>query len=118
AHQFLDDVGFAVYVRSPRRHRDLDALALSRGEEAELLQHAAHLGQRQLDAGEPLQFTLREIDDGFFWAWIAGDHDLGRRTTAQIEHHLCRQLQARQHEIRIDAALEAITRVGVYAELA
>ena len=60
AHQFLDDVGAAMHVRPPRRHRDLHALALAGGEEAELLQHAAHVGERQLQAGEPRQFAQAE----------------------------------------------------------
>ena len=60
AHQFLDDVGAAMHVRPPRRHRDLHAFALAGGEEAELLQHAAHVGERQLEAGEPLQFAQAE----------------------------------------------------------
>ena len=37
---------------------------------------------------------------------------------AQIEHHARRQLEARQHEHRIDAALEAVAGVGIDAELA
>ena len=37
---------------------------------------------------------------------------------AQIEHHLRREFEARHHEIRIDAALEAVARVGIDAELA
>ena len=49
---------------------------------------------------------------------LAGDDDLRRRAAAQVEHHLGGELEARQHEVRIDAALEAIARVGVDAELA
>ena len=60
----------------------------------------------------------REIDDRFLRRRIAGDHDLRRRAAAEIEHHLRRQLEARQHEGRIDAALEAIARVGIDGELA
>ena len=49
---------------------------------------------------------------------LAGDDDLGRRAAAEVEHHLRREFEAGQHEVRIDAALEAIARVGVDAELA
>ena len=118
AHQLLDDVGAALHVRPPRRHRDFDLLALAGGEEAELLQHAAHFGERQFEAGQPRQFAQREIDDLFLRRRIAGNDDLGRLAAAQIEHHLRRQLEPGQHEIRIDAALEAIARVGIDAELA
>ena len=49
---------------------------------------------------------------------LAGDDDLRRRAAAELQHHLRRELEARHHEVRIDAALEAIARVGVDAELA
>ena len=49
---------------------------------------------------------------------LAGDGDLRRRAAAEIEHHLRRQLEPRHHESRIDAALEAIARIGIDAELA
>ena len=118
AHDLLDDVGAALHVRPPRRHRDFDLLALAGGEEAELLQHAAHVGERQFEAGQPRQFAQREVDDLFLGRRVAGDDDLGGLAAAQIEHHLGRQLEAGQHEIRIDAALEAVARVGIDAELA
>ena len=49
---------------------------------------------------------------------LAGDGDLRRLAAAEIEHHPGRELEARHHEGRIDAALEAVARVGVDAELA
>ena len=48
----------------------------------------------------------------------AGDDDLRRRAAAKVEHHAGRQFEARQHEGRIDAALEAVAGVGIDAELA
>ena len=53
-----------------------------------------------------------------FGSGIAGDDDLGRLAAAELDHQLRRQLEARQHEVRIDAALEAVARVGIDAELA
>ena len=41
-----------------------------------------------------------------------------RLAAAEVEHHAGRELEARQHEGRIDAALEAIARIGIDAELA
>ena len=38
--------------------------------------------------------------------------DLGRRAAAEVEHHLGREFEARQHEGRIDAALEAVARIA------
>ena len=49
---------------------------------------------------------------------LAGDDDFRRLAAAQFEHQLGRELEARQHEGRIDAALEAIARIGIDAELA
>ena len=60
AHDLLDDVGLALDVGPPRRRGDLHAPVLAGDEEAELAQHAPHLGQRQVEAGEPLQFARSE----------------------------------------------------------
>ena len=48
----------------------------------------------------------------------ARDRDLGRLAAAEVEHHLRRELEPRHHEGRIDAALEAVARVRIDAELA
>ena len=54
----------------------------------------------------------------------AGDSGLPATVTsdgvaaAEIEHHRGRELEARQHEGGIDAALEAVARVRIDAELA
>ena len=53
AQHLLDDVGLAVHVGPPRRHRDLHALGRAADEETQAAEHAPHLGQRHLDAGEP-----------------------------------------------------------------
>ncbi len=102
----------------PRRHRDLHPLALAGDEEAEPLEHAAHFRQRHGEAGEALELGQRKIDDALGRFGAAGDGDLRRRAAAQVEHHAGREFEPRQHEGRIDAALEAIARVGIDAELA
>ena len=38
-------------------------LALAGDEEAEMLEHAAHLGERHVEAGKALHLVEREIDD-------------------------------------------------------
>ena len=83
-----------------------------------LVEHAAHLGQaRSRPASRFTSLSGKSIDLLRRFG-LAGDGDLGRRAAAEVEHHLRRELEARQHEVRIDAALEAIARVGVDAELA
>ena len=47
AHDLLDDVGLAVHVGAPGRHRDVDHRAGAGDQEAEMAEHALHLRQRQ-----------------------------------------------------------------------
>ncbi len=93
-------------------------LAGAGDEEAEMAEDALDLGERHVEAGEPLDLVDRKIDRPLVDR-LAADHDaLRRRAAAQIEHHLGREFEARHHEIRIDAALEAVARVRIDAELA
>ena len=75
-------------------------------------------GKRHVEPGEALHLDEREIDHRLRHLRIAGDRDLRRRAAAQVEHHLGRELEPRHHEGRIDAALEAIARIRIDAELA
>jgi len=79
---------------------------------------ALHLGKRHVDAGETLDLGNREIDHAIVGKRFACDHNFRRRAAADIQHQPCRHLQARHHERRIDAALKAIARVRIDAELA
>ena len=81
-------------------------------------EHALHLGERHVEAGEALHLGDREIDHAILGVRRARDDDLRRRAAAEIEHHLRRLLEPRHHEVRIDAALEAVARVRIDAELA
>jgi hypothetical protein len=60
----------------------------------------------EIEAGKPLQFAGREVDDLFGSFGLAGNGDFGGRAAAQLDHHLRGELEPRHHEIRIDAALE------------
>ena len=111
AHDLLDDIGLAVHVRAPRWRRDLYALALPGDEEAKPPQHAPKLRQGDLDPGQPGHGIEREIDHQVGGARLGCDLVRGRRSAAEIEHHLGRELEPRQHESRVDAALEAIARI-------
>ncbi len=118
AHDLFDDIGLAFDIRAPRRDRDLHGLALTRNEEAEMAEHAAHLGEADLEAGEPRQLVEREVDDALGHHDLAGDGDGRRLAAAEIEHHASSKLEAGQHEGRIDAALETIARIRIDPELA
>ena len=43
----------------------------------------------------------------------SGHRHRRRRAAAEIEYHFCREFEPRQHEGRIDAALEAVAGVGI-----
>jgi hypothetical protein len=46
AHHFLDDIGLAVHVGPPCRHRDFQPFAVAGGEKAEAFEDPAHFRQR------------------------------------------------------------------------
>ena len=83
-----------------------------------MAEDAAHLDQRHLDGGEALDLAQREIDHAVFPEGIADDDVLRRRAAAQFHHQSGREFEPRHHEGRIDAALEAIARIRIDAELA
>ena len=118
AHDFLDDVGLAVHIGAPGGHGDLHHRAAAGDHEAEMAEDAPHLDQRHLDAGQALDLAQREIDDAVLAEGVADDDVFRRRAAAQFHHQLGRELQPRHHEGRIDAALEAIARIRIDAELA
>src|SRR3954447_5115573 len=66
AHHFLDDIGLTMNIRPPRWHCDFHLLALTGGEETELLERAAHVVYRHLEAGQARQLAQGEINDFFF----------------------------------------------------
>src|SRR5712671_4692823 len=107
-----------MYVRPPARHRHLEVRAGAGHEEAEMAEHALDLRQAEIKAREPLRLAKREIDDAIGKRHLARDRDFRWRAAAKVDHHPGRQLEAGDHEGRVDAALEAIARVRIDAELA
>ena len=83
-----------------------------------MAEDAAHLDQRHFDAGQPLHLVEREVDDAILAMHLADDDSFGWLAAAQLQHQFGREFKPRHHERRIDAALEAIARIGVDAELA
>ena len=117
-HDLLDDVGLALHVGAPGRHGDLDDRAIAGDGEAEMAEDPADLDQRHLDAGQPLHLVERKVDDAVVAMRLADDDGFGRLAAAQVHHQLRCELETRHHERRIDAALEAVARVRIDAELA
>ena len=76
AHDLLDDVGLAVHVGAPGRHRDLHDRAAAGHHEAEMGQDASRLRQRHVDSGEALDLAQREIDHAVVAEGVADDEIL------------------------------------------
>ncbi len=107
-----------MHVRSPRGHRDLRHRAAAGDHEAEVTENPFHLRKRHLDSGEPPDFVKRKIDHAVVSEGLADDEIFRRRAAAYFHHQPGGHLKPRHHEGRVDAALEAIARVRIDAELA
>ncbi len=83
-----------------------------------MIEHTPYVSERHVEAAKTLELRQREVDDLFRRLGIAGDGDLRRRAADEIQHHMRRHVETRQHEGRIDAALEAVARVGIDGKLA
>ena len=92
AHHLFDDVGFLGHVGPPGRHGNLDHVAGARNPETEPAQDGLDLGETDLETREALHFRQGEIDDQLGNVDRAGDLDLARFATAQIENHLGSQV--------------------------
>ena len=73
AHHLLDQIGLAVDIRPPGRHRHIDDIARALRLEAEARQDVEAFRLRHLDAGQPLHFRQREGNDLRRVAGIADD---------------------------------------------
>ena len=104
----------ALDVGAPARHGHFARARL----EAEVRQDRQTLALGNVDADQPLHFAVGEVDDASRLIRVAGDDDARGLAAADVEHHARRELQAGHAELRIDAALETIARVGDDAELA
>ena len=100
--------------------RQLGTIALPSFDlEAEPREDRLALGLRNVEAGEAAHFAVGEVDDAFAVssgspATISRDGSPPQRSMIEVR----RQFRAGHAEIGIDAALEAIARVGDDAELA
>ena len=76
------------------------------------------LRDRQVERGEALHSFGREIDPALPVGHTAGNDDLRRLAAAEVEDQFRCQFQTRHHEFGIDAALEAVARIGLDTQLA
>ena len=73
AHHLFDEVGLAVDVGTPGRHRDRHGLAAARDAEAETLENVGRFLGADGDADKPANLGERELDDLRLVAGIADD---------------------------------------------
>ena len=112
AQDLLDDVGLHLDVRPPGRHADpavLDA-------EAEPGQDRLALLARNVDADQAPDLAVGKVDRPLRRGRVARDDHPRRLAAADLEHELGREIAAGNAEVGIDAALEAVARVGDDAE--
>ena len=86
--------------------------------EAEPLENRFAFGLRNVDAEQPFDLAVGKVDRALRRRRIAGDDHPRRLAAAQVDDQMRRQLQAGNAEGGIDAALEAVARVGHDGELA
>ena len=119
AHDFLDDIGLAFDIRPPRRHRDLHHSCRCRRRRSR-----AFRGCASSPATAGRDRTRRFTSSTGNSISLSGDFASPATmisdavSAAELDDKLGREFETRQHEIRIDAALEAIARIGMDAELA
>ncbi len=112
-HHLFHEIDGGGDVRTPRRRDRLQHVGLALELDAECCEFAADVPMWQRQPAQAADHGHVEFERWRRLRRLAGDRDLARAAAAQVEHHLRGELQARQHELRIDAALEAETRVGL-----
>ena len=118
ADDLLDQIRLALDVRTPgrrchaRRARPSPESG-SRASSGSL--RISRAARRDPTGAEP---RSRGIDDERFLRDLARERRFARLAAAQVDHQLGGHVETRQREGRIDAALEAVTRIGDDAELA
>ncbi len=109
AGYFLDQISLALHIGAPAGRRDL--IAFQR--KAQGGQGLALIGLGDVHADQALHPRRREAIAAGGIRHRAVHHHFGGRATAEIEDHLRRQIEARQGEGRVHAALEPIACVRV-----
>ena len=118
AGDFLDQIGVLRQVAAPGRRLDdrLFAHAVNRAAEIGQDLHFALFAQRQ--TGKAARLRQIEADRFRRSGNLARDFDLGGFAAAQLHDHFSGQFQPGLHEMRVDAAREAVLRIRHDAQLA
>ncbi len=119
AQDLLDEIGLAFRIHAPGRNRHGPAFAgIVRRLVAERAEDALRLGGRHREAAQRLEALRPERHAALPFRHRARRDDLARLAAAAFGDELRRDLRAPEGAFGIDAALEAIARIGLDAELA
>ena len=116
----LHQVGLALDIGAPGRHVGSGARRPSRvTAKPSAREDALRLGRRQIDAAEALDAVGPQGRGGAARrGMVAGADDVARLAAAELEDQPRRDFGAPVGALRIEAALEAVARIGLDAELA
>ena len=119
AHDLLDEIGLALDIRTPGRNMHIGAVGIAGRAldgEAELFEDRRHFLHGEFEPGQARDFAPREEQRRARRRRMAGDDHLRGLAAAQLYDERRRQIAAGNIEGRIDAALEAVARIGRNAE--
>ena len=115
AQHLLHQIGLALHIGAPAVDLHEDPVrvgGLGHDPEAELFEDRGHFRGGQIKPGEALDLAPGELDGGPCRRRSARHHQGGGLAAADLHHQPGRQLGAGDGEGRVNAALEAIARVG------
>ena len=118
AHDFLDQIGLEGHIGTPAGHLGGEAVALGGQLKTELGQDGSDNHRLDVETGEALDLTEREIDHGIGVDVFARNGRLHRLATTEFEHQTGGQFQTGVGQSRVNMALKAIAGVGNNAGLA
>ena len=114
----LDEIRLALDIGTPRRRRHVDRVTGPLNRKTEFFENAFRFCGLHWQSGQTRNLGPGERHDTFFSRHLSGQDDLACLTAADGHHHAGGKIEARKRKRGIDAALEAIARIGDDAELA
>ena len=115
AQHLLHQIGLALHIRAPAGDLHEDPVrigGLGHDAEAELFKDRGHFGGGEIKPREALDLAPGKFDGGLGGGRRASHHKGRGLAAADLHDQPRRELRAGDGEGRIDAALEAIARVG------
>ena len=111
AHDFLDQIGFAVYIAAPGRRCDGHGLALAGHLETEIGENTARRGGVDINPTEGFDTAVAKRDLTLPRAARTVDHHRAGAAAANLQDQFGRQFGAPMGAGLVKPAFKAITRV-------